>query len=458
MDPNNNDPQNIVSVEDKSSLQSELAHATEEMYKKNVELNERNKTLSLLRKIDEIVLSTVTDPHQIAQQVARVIVTESDFKGLVVYELKIKSKSLYPLADAYSGAEQDAKLHAEELQLTTFNNVLVKAVNERKSLMVNNLSDIVEQDIIKQELAVLQRSAEITTIIALPLVVRNIVIGAIAVMLGENYQTLSQSQKDLIQRLTGVIGIALDNALLYQAIQDANIKLQELDKIKDEFVSLASHELRTPMTVIKSYIWLILEDKVGVLDPKHKVYLDRAYQSVSRLIDMVNDMLNISRIESGRFTIEPKPTNLTELIEEVVSEMQTRASEQGLHLVGNVAQNMPVINIDRDRIKQVLINLIGNSLKFTPREGRIIVTSERQDKVILTTIRDTGMGIKAEDMEKLFKKFNMLGSGMLTKQAGQGSGLGLYLSKNLIELHHGRIWVESEGDGKGSTFSFTLPV
>lgn len=443
---------------DTTSLQSELAHATQEMYKKNVELNERNKTLSLLRKIDVIVLSAVTDPQQVAQQVASVIVEESDFKGLVVYEVNRSRHSMVPLADSYAGAADEERLYAEELSLD-FVNFLTTSVNKRSIQVSSSLSDIVQKKILKEELVALQKSASVSTIVALPLIVRNSVIGGIAIMLEEEYKDITQAQKNIIERLTGVIGISIDNALLYREIQSANEKLKEIDKLKDEFVSLASHELRTPMTVIKSYIWLLIQGKTGELSEKQKEYLERTYSSTNRLINMVNDMLNISRIESGRFTIEPKDMDLSALIQEVVAEMQPRAAEQELQLVYVPSQqSLPTVNADSERIKQVLINLVGNSLKFTPKQGTITIYTSVENGYVITHVKDTGRGIKPEDMEKLFKKFNMLGGNYLTKQSGQGTGLGLYLSKSLVELHKGRIWVESEGEYKGSTFSFSLPL
>ncbi len=448
----------LTPTQDTSSLQGELTHATEEMYKKNVELNERNKTLSLLRKIDVIVLSSVTDPNLVAQQVADLIVAESEFRGLAVYELSTQN-SLRPLADAYTGIGETGKLYVEEIPLSLSINPVVKTVIDRKMQVVTNIEDLGISSQSKEELVRLQSSVGVQSILAVPLIIRNNVIGTLIVMLEKKLEEATPAEKDIIDRLTGVIGIAVDNALLYRAIQNANEKLKQVDKLKDEFVSLASHELRTPMTVIKSYVWLLLEGKTGELTPQQMEYLKRSYDSTNRLIDMVNDMLNISRIESGRFTIDPKPMNIVTLVQEVIAEMQAKSTELGIKLFVTVpAEPLPVISADADRIKQVLINLIGNALKFTVKDGSISVTCEEKDGSVLIKVRDTGMGIKPEDMEKLFKKFNMLGGSYLTKQAGQGSGLGLYLSKNLIELHHGRIWVESEGEGKGATFSFTLPI
>ncbi len=243
-------------------------------------------------------------------------------------------------------------------------------------------------------------------------------------------------------------------------LQLANSKLQEIDKLKDEFVSLASHELRTPMTVIKSYLWLMLDkNNAPSLSEKQRMYIDRAYSSTQRLINLVNDMLNVSRIESGRFTLAVKPIDLAELIGTIYTEILPKAQEQKINLqFARPLKALPKVQADPERVEQVLINLIGNSLKFTSENGNIRITIEYDPKTQIETVSvtDDGKGISQEDLPKLFQKFAMVGTNYLVKQNTQGTGLGLYLSKSIVELMNGRIWAESEGLGKGSKFSFTL--
>lgn len=352
------------------------------------------------------------------------------------------------------------------IPLSATENYSVRAINERKMLATQNVSDVLLPALTREWVENFQKTLGVKTSIVYPIVAKDKILGTLIFSLTKEQEKISEDEWSILGSFVGSVGIALDNALLFKSLNEtteqlriANEKLKEIDKLKDEFVSLASHELRTPMTVIKSYLWLLLEGKAGELSEKQKGYLARTYSSTNRLIDMVNDMLNISRIESGRLTIEAKPMDMAALVKDVVEEMQTRAVEQGIHLQYVAPeQNLPQVIADSERIKQVIINLIGNSLKFTPNDGQISVTTSVNDGFILTKVKDSGRGIKAEDIEKLFKKFNMLGGSYLTKQSGQGSGLGLYLSKSLVELHHGRIWVESDGEDKGSTFSFTLPI
>lgn len=457
-------PSVVSSTPSTNNLSSELAHVTQEMYKKNAELFHTNKTLSLLQKIEAIILSSVTDLWQVAQQVVDVIASEAEFKRVSVFIIN-GQEGLARIAassgESVARAEFLIKKQFPSLMISLQNeaNILVKAAKTAHFQYTNGYLDILVPDFTPQEAVTIQQTLNAKSIYVFPLIIREEVIGVLSISLGEISTDVSEYELDLMERLAGIIGIAIDNSLLYRSIQEANEKLKQLDKLKDEFVSLASHELRTPMTVIKSYIWMLLEGKVGELSEKQKSYLERTYASTDRLINMVNDMLNISRIESGRLTIEPKALSMSSLIQEVVGEMQARAGEQQLSLVFASPQGeIPDVFADPDKIKQVLINLIGNSLKFTPQGGSITLICEQKDGYVTTHVKDTGKGIKSEDMDKLFRKFNMLGSNYLTKQTGQGTGLGLYLSKSLVELHKGRIWVTSEGEGKGTTFSFSLPI
>lgn len=439
----------------------DLSHITQEMYKKNSELNERNKTLALLRKIDTIVLSSVTDLRATAQKVTDLLV-EEEFRLVELFFFK--NSVLYPIAIS---SDEDStfltqigkdRLLAPPISIFDKENILIKVVEEKNVHSTINLFDLFRKNLSEKEAENLQQKLELKAIIIYPLIVRSDIIGLMVIGFSEAEGDISADSRALVDRLAGVVGIALDNALLYQSIQEANQRLEQLDKLKDEFVSLASHELRTPMTVIKSYIWMLLYNSGKELTPKEKIYLERAYGSTERLIKLVNDMLNVSRIESGRLKLEMKDLDIVNLVTTVTTELMPRAQELGLKLNLNKPDG-PVkkLNGDSDRIEQILINFIGNSLKFTPTNGSITVSLVARETDVLISISDTGRGIKKEDMHKLFQKFGMIGSAYLQKNQNQGSGLGLYLSKSLIELHGGRVRVESAGENKGSTFSFTLP-
>ena len=204
---------------------------------------------------------------------------------------------------------------------------------------------------------------------------------------------------------------------------------------------------------------MALAGKGGPLTEKQQYYINRGYISTDRLIKLVNDMLNVSRIEAGRLSVVMAPVNLVTVVNDVIAEVQPRAQELGIHLVYTPSPTpLPNVSADADKIKQVLINLIGNSLKFTPKDGNITLSTYLQDNMVITSVADTGSGIAKEDFPKLFHKFGKLDDKeYLVKQNAQGTGLGLYITKSRIEIHHGKIWFTSGGEGKGATFFFSLP-
>jgi signal transduction histidine kinase len=450
-----------------SDTTQDLAHVTQEMYKKNFELAEINKTLSLLRKIDEIILTSVTDTYHIAQQVVDIVAAEADFKSAAIYLVENKTNTLNCIAVAKTEVMNKILSSIQKpfftpiISLNEMSNYIAASVREKKMRISHTESDILIPYFTDWELQQIQKIDAIKSSLIYPLIARDTPIGALIINLGEDEASLFQYQKDLIDRLSGVISIAIDNALLYQKIQDANERLKTLDKLKDEFVSLASHELRTPMSAIKSYLWLILSERqdLGKLSDKQKEYISRVYQSADRLTLLVNDMLDVSRIESGRMSITQKPADIVQLAQDAIADVLPNAQNAGVTLsIEPLTNPLPLVSLDTNKIKEVFINLIGNSLKFTPQDGKITISFEQQDSMILTHVHDTGTGIKPEDMSRLFQKFGMIEDNYLAMPASQGTGLGLYITKSIVELHGGKISVFSEGQGKGTTFSFSLPI
>lgn len=241
-----------------------------------------------------------------------------------------------------------------------------------------------------------------------------------------------------------------------KGLETDNRRLQELDKRKSEFVSIASHELRTPMAAIKSYLWMVLDGRGGTLTEKQHYYLERAYNSVDRLIKLVNDMLNISRIESGRLAIDLASVQMELLVKEVIEEITPRAQELGVTVMMQPSSSLPPVVADADKIKEVLLNLLSNALKFTPRDGSIVISFSQQNGYVQTIVRDTGAGINPADIPLLFQKFGLIAGPYADSKTKSGTGLGLYICKSIVELHEGMIWAQSEGKGKGSQFSFSL--
>lgn len=227
----------------------------------------------------------------------------------------------------------------------------------------------------------------------------------------------------------------------------------EVEQMKQELISIATHELRTPITGIKGYLDMILEGDAGDLNPETKDMVTEITKINQRLGDLVDDLLNVGRIEQGRIEIKPVEMDLGKLIEEVVNELQIQAKDKKLELQYEKAE-IPQVKADLERTRQVLINLIGNAIKYT-EQGSVRVTCGKQDKYVTVQVKDTGLGMNIEGQKKLFEKFYRIKSEK-TRQI-TGTGLGLWITKQLIEKMGGKIWVESE-EGKGSTLSFSLPI
>lgn len=236
-------------------------------------------------------------------------------------------------------------------------------------------------------------------------------------------------------------------------LQTTNVKLQEISALKDEFVSVASHELRAPMTTIKGYISMILEGDAGQITDKTKEYLKDAYESNDRMIRLVNNMLNVSRIESGKLVISLEDIQIEKAIEDVVKSFQFEAESHGLELkYEKPSEALPKVRVDPDRIREVISNIVGNAINFTPH-GHIHVKSYEKDDMVVIAVEDTGVGISPAQQKQLFKKFSQVEVGVPLK----GSGLGLYICKMLLNEFSGKIWLKSKV-GTGTTFFFSLPA
>lgn len=246
-----------------------------------------------------------------------------------------------------------------------------------------------------------------------------------------------------------------------EKLKAANERLKELDQVKDEFVSIASHELRTPLTSIRNYQWMLLNNKGGKLTEKQRYYTERSYQSTNRLTKLVTDMLNVSRIDSGRLLLDVSKLQLPEMTKDILVELHEKIKEKNIKIIHQHTgeKSLPAVLADADKIKEVIINLIYNALKFTPEKGKIEISYKHEKALVKMMIKDTGIGIDKTYLPSLFTKFGFVKDSLQSNHPStESTGLGLYISKSIVELHGGKIWAESEGLNQGTTFIFTLPV
>ncbi len=243
---------------------------------------------------------------------------------------------------------------------------------------------------------------------------------------------------------------------LSKKLAEANIQLKKLDQAKSEFLSIASHQLYTPLTAIRGYLSMILEGDYGKVPRKQREVIGIVMESGNRLVELIKNLLDISRIESGRMRYKFEPTDLPKMVQDIVREQKPNALAKKLALTYYPPKEaVPLITVDRERIRQVFMNLVDNAIKYTD-EGKVDVFLQKIGDHLQFMVQDTGIGIDKEAMPALFKKFSRA-DGTWTMNV-QGTGLGLYVAKQLVEEHGGTIWAESKGKGRGSTFIVRLPI
>jgi len=310
--------------------------------------------------------------------------------------------------------------------------------------------------------------------LCLPLLIKGKIIGMI--VLGNKISGDPYFEQDikLLINLSSQASIAFQNAKLYSEIQKFNKKLedevekatkelkeayeelQKLDKAKSEFVSIASHQLRTPLTAIKGYISMMLEKVYGNPPQKMKDPLKNIYASNERLIKLVNDLLNVSRIEAGRIEIKKESFSLEEVTISIIKELKNLAENKNIYLkLAKHKKTLSNVFADKDKIRQAIANIIDNAIHYTDKGGITVEIKENKNNLQIA-IKDTGEGMTKTEIISLFESFSRGKAG--TKLWTEGTGLGLYVTKKLITLNEGKVWAESEGKNKGSTFYIELPI
>ncbi|MBI2643994.1 MAG: hypothetical protein HYW95_00590 [Candidatus Wildermuthbacteria bacterium] len=244
---------------------------------------------------------------------------------------------------------------------------------------------------------------------------------------------------------------------LTQKLEVANVELKKLDAAKSEFISIASHQLRAPLTAIKGYASMLIEGSYGKISQKAIKVLSNVYDSNERLIKLVNDLLSLSRIESGKITVDLAPANIEQIIESTIGAIQIKAQQKNLQLLFEKPQKpLPQILVDEEKIRNVLINLIDNAIRYTATGSITLKAKQQENERVHIAVADTGDGMTQSEVKTLFQSFSRGTAGM--KSWTEGAGLGLYIADQFVRLHNGKIWAESAGKGKGSTFHIELPL
>jgi signal transduction histidine kinase len=248
--------------------------------------------------------------------------------------------------------------------------------------------------------------------------------------------------------------LAIQNARLFREIEDKSRQLEVASQHKSEFLANMSHELRTPLNAIIGFSEVLSERMFGELNEKQEEYLRDIYASGQHLLSLINDILDLSKIEAGRMELEVTDFDLPTAIDNALILVRERAGRRSIVLHMSIDERLGEVRADEGKIRQVVLNLLSNAIKFTPEGGQIELQAIPKDPLVEVSVSDTGVGIAPEDQEKVFEEFRQVGT---ADKKAEGTGLGLTLCRKFIELHGGRIWVKSQL-GAGSTFTFTIPA
>ena len=291
------------------------------------------------------------------------------------------------------------------------------------------------------------------TLLEIPLLKDNVVIGAFGIF-RQQVELFDEKQIELLQNFAEQAVIAIENTRLLHELQDKSHRLEIASQHKSQFLANMSHELRTPLNAILGYTELILDNIYGAPSEKMRAVLERLQANGKHLLNLINDVLDLSKIEAGQLTLDLGDYSLKDVVHTVVTAVEPLATSKSLALTADVGTDLAAGHGDGRRLAQVLLNLVGNAIKFTD-QGQVTIKASASDGLFAVSVSDTGPGIAPSDQAKLFQEFQQADNS-ITKAKG-GTGLGLAISKRIIEMHGGRIWVNSEV-GKGSKFSFTVPV
>jgi signal transduction histidine kinase len=313
--------------------------------------------------------------------------------------------------------------------------------------------DIADEDAYRGPLRDILLRTGTRAVLAVPMLRENELIGGLTV----NKRTPGEFSPAVIELLTTFAtqsALAIQNARLFREIEEKSHQLEIASQHKSEFLANMSHELRTPLNAIIGFSEVLSERMFGELNEKQEEYLKDIYASGTHLLSLINDILDLSKIEAGRMELELTDFHLPQAIDNALMLVRERAGRRSIALHLNVDERLGQIWADERKIRQVFLNLLSNAIKFTPEGGRVEVAAVPKDGSVEVSVSDTGVGIAPADQEAVFEEFRQVGT---AEKKAEGTGLGLTLCRKFIELHGGRIWVKSQV-GEGSTFTFTIPV
>lgn len=431
-----------------------------ELTRAQEELDTRLARLNALHKISRLI-STTLDVDEIIRRLDKSLASELGFeKNLLLMFDRNKNLSCR-IEKGFSGEGIINRIIADLSRDRLFNTIL------REGRTLSSVSSS------KQKKEKAAQLFGIEQFILSPILSQGGLMGILFVGNEPSAAAVTEGDEELISILANQIGQSIENAQLfeevYRARQELESKIQDrtrelaltleelkrISKAKTDFVSAVSHELRTPLTSIKGYASILMAGKLGDIPPAVRERLEKINKHSDNLVKLINDLLDISRIEARRFEMKLEKNNIRTTIENIRDLLAPQIKEKNIQLTTDLSDQLPAFYFDAGQIERVLINLVGNAVKFTPKNGTITIKAVPQQDQCLLEISDTGIGIEESDIPQLFDEFYRVENEI--NQLVKGTGLGLTLAKNIIEAHHGKIWITSK-PRSGTTVYFALPL
>lgn len=460
------------------SVKKEI-EAKEKMQRVNLSLQERNQDLHTLFEANNRVNQNLNS-KKISQDIVDSVPKDLKYLGYVygviaLYDVEKDCLYVYAVTDSSSVRKMEKKtkifIGKFRKHLSTHDNLIIRTIKDKKTYVGDNMEDFFGGFVAKGKIGEIQKLLNVKSFVSVPLFSSGQVIGAIIFANEKRTDSITKRSKEIVCAFASHIGSSIENAQLYEktdsqmkelsqlnrSLRKANIKLKELLELKNEFLHIASHQLRTPMTAIRGMISMWVEGDFDKMSKKRKnEMLGRIYSSTERLNNITNDMLDALEFEGGVAQMTLQKVDIVEIIKDTVGTLKAEYDEKGLYLKFNAIEGViPMVEGEANYLGQVFMNLIDNACKYT-REGGVEVSVRAGSKYVCTTISDTGIGIDEDDKEKLFEKFTRGKNAMM--ENASGSGLGLFVVKKIVDEHNGKIAIKSKGVGKGTTFEISLLI
>lgn len=437
--------------------------ANHELYIRNAELAVRNKTLSLLQSMSDVTVRALSTDEMV-REIVLAIDGEFSYPFVAIGLCDAQAHALHWKSLACTKTKDTPFPRVEKItpvSLASRSNICANAIRTGRRRVAHELRDVFLLDASDEDIERYVKESKIKSILILPLIFEGNSIGVLAIGMDRPGKGLTRYERETFQPLLGLITIAIKKAETYGHLQRttkqlraANRHLHELDEMKTEFLSIASHQLRTPLAVVKGYIGMLKGGMLGPLAEKQTETLGRMEAGTEQLIMLVNHLLDVSRIEANRLQVRLERVDIGSTLDTLVKFLHAKADEKHLALNFVLPEKIIAANVDPEKVKEVFMNLLDNAIKYTD-VGSVTVEVREDGHNVIVTVRDTGHGLTEKDMSHLFEKFV---TGSASQKVKTTTGLGLYVCKKLTEAMQGTVTAESAGVEGGSTFTVTFPL